>query len=150
MKAFKTAGRTAGLLAMVALASPGQASAQRSAVEVRTISARLTGSPRAVGVEQATSGTKETFNRLCAACHGAEGKGNGRAAAAFDPRPPDFTDAELWVDRTDEELASSIADGIREMPGFDARLKPEEIAALVKYIRTLSGAARPSPRRTAL
>jgi len=141
MKAIKNVGLQAGLLAMLALAAPGHAYAQDSEVEIWTIAARLTDARRDAAGEQATSGPKETFDRLCAACHGSEGKGNGPAAVAFNPRPPDFTDAELWVDRTDEELATSIADGIRMMPPFAADLKPEQVTALVAYIRELGGAA---------
>jgi mono/diheme cytochrome c family protein len=147
MTTIRTVGLTAGMFAMVALAAPGQAFAQHSGLEIRTIAARLTDSYSDAVAEQATSGPKETFKSLCAACHGVEGKGNGPAAVAFNPRPSDFTDEELWADRTDGEMASSIADGIGEMPPFGAQLKPEEITALVKYIR---GMARPSARRTAL
>lgn len=142
MKAIETVGLlTAGLLAIVALASPARAHAQGPVPAAQPL---LSLTP--ADVAQATSGPKETFDRLCAACHGVEGKGDGPAAVAFDPRPPDFTDAELWEDRTDEELASSIADGIRAMPPFEAQLQPEQITALVKYIRELSCTARTSAR----
>ena len=33
---------------------------------------------------------KTLFNRLCAACHGFNGDGAGRAAQSLDPRPTDF------------------------------------------------------------
>jgi mono/diheme cytochrome c family protein len=36
------------------------------------------------------------------------------------------------------------------MPAFGDQLKPEEVSALVKYIRELSGMAGPSARSTAL
>lgn len=144
MKAIETMGLlTAGLLAMVAIAGPAQAQAHAQN-PVPAAQPSLSLMPAAVA--QATSGPKETFDRLCAACHGVEGKGDGPAAVAFDPRPPDFADAELWEDRTDEELASSIADGIRMMPPFEAQLQPEQITALVKYIRELSCTARTSAR----
>ncbi len=34
---------------------------------------------------------KEAFARLCASCHGVEGRGDGPAAAALDPAPADLT-----------------------------------------------------------
>jgi mono/diheme cytochrome c family protein len=146
MKAIETVGLlTAGLLATVAIAAPAQAQLRSHAQDPVPATQPLLALTPAV-FEQATSGPKETFDRLCAACHGVEGKGDGPAAMAFDPSPPDFTDAELWEDRTDEELASSIADGVRMMPPFGAQLQPEQITALVKYIRELSCTARTSAR----
>ena len=43
----------------------------------------------------ATEGARSEFNRLCAACHGAEGRGDGRLAGQLAVRPPDFRN-EAW------------------------------------------------------
>src|SRR5262245_59283715 len=47
----------------------------------------------AAGVARAeqTHPSKETYDRLCASCHGTDGKGDGPAAAALDPKPTDLT-----------------------------------------------------------
>lgn len=83
----------------------------------------------------------EVYTKQCAACHGATGKGDGPAAVAFNPRPADFTNPELFKARTDADLAKAIAEGVRGMPPFGAQLPPEMVSELVKYVRGLSGGA---------
>jgi len=73
----------------------------------------------------------------CAACHGPAGAGNGAAAAAFNPKPTDFTSAEFQKAATDEQLATAIKDGKGEMPAFGKELSAADIKALVVYIRSL-------------
>jgi mono/diheme cytochrome c family protein len=90
----------------------------------------------------------EVFSKQCAACHGAEGKGDGPAAVAFNPRPADFMNPELFRTRTDADLAKSITEGVRGMPPFGAQIAPEMVSDLVKYVRGLSGGA-PGPGRSA-
>jgi cytochrome c5 len=48
---------------------------------------------------------------------------------------PDFTDAKWQASVTDEQLAKSITEGKKKMPKQGGRLSPEEIKAMVKYIR---------------
>jgi mono/diheme cytochrome c family protein len=89
--------------------------------------------PRADGVTGA-----EIYTKQCAACHGKEGKGDGPAAAALTPRPPDLTDASKMGELSDEELFEIIARGKGAMPGFDALLEPEELKAVTEFVRRLS------------
>jgi mono/diheme cytochrome c family protein len=37
---------------------------------------------------------KVSFENTCVACHGPQGKGDGPAAAALDPKPKNLSDAE--------------------------------------------------------
>ena len=90
----------------------------------------------------------ETYTKQCAACHGPTGKGDGPAAVAFNPRPADFTNPELFKARTDAELVKSITEGVRGMPPFGAQLAPEVVSEMVKYARGLSGGT-PGPGRSA-
>jgi mono/diheme cytochrome c family protein len=83
---------------------------------------------------------EKEFAGKCAICHGDKGAGDGPAGAAFDPKPPDFTDAEYQEGRTDEELTASIADGTGAMPAFKGQLSDDAIAAVVAYIRELGSA----------
>lgn len=39
---------------------------------------------------------KALYTTYCATCHGAEGKGDGAAAAALNPKPRDFSSPETW------------------------------------------------------
>lgn len=82
------------------------------------------------------------YTQKCLACHGAEGKGDGPGAAAMDPKPRAYTDAEWQASVTDEELKKVILGGGMAvgksplMPGNpDLKDKPELVDALVKKIR---------------
>lgn len=76
----------------------------------------------------------------CVACHGADGQGNGPAAASLPIKPADLTMPHLW-EHTDGELLWWISHGIDEpeygsvMPGFAATLSVEDRWALIDYIR---------------
>lgn len=79
---------------------------------------------------------QKLFKGRCIACHGEDGKGK----KDFAPNAPDFTDAAWQKTKTDEQLVKSISDGIGQgkgaMPRWKNLLKPEEIQALVTYVRT--------------
>ncbi len=80
----------------------------------------------------------EVFAQQCVACHGKEGKGNGPAASALNPRPADLTDQERMNSVNDEALFELIRDGKGTMPGFGSLLEPEELVAVRDYVRALS------------
>ena len=80
---------------------------------------------------------KTIFSSQCVACHGKAGKGDGPAAVAFNPKPADFTRPDFARDTTDARLQEIIAKGKGNMPAFGATLRPEEIEAVVTYIRSL-------------
>jgi mono/diheme cytochrome c family protein len=79
---------------------------------------------------------KPIFQKNCIPCHGADGKGN----KAISPKMPDFTDAKWQAKEKDEELVTSITNGIGQgkgsMPAWKGKLKDEEIQGLVAYVRT--------------
>jgi high-affinity iron transporter len=77
------------------------------------------------------------YRQHCAMCHGETGGGDGPAAVAFDPRPTDFTALSFQESRTDDQLTEAIAQGQGTMPGFEIQLKPDELEALVAYIREM-------------
>jgi mono/diheme cytochrome c family protein len=79
----------------------------------------------------------DMFANMCAMCHGVEGKGDGMAAAAFDPKPTNFADTEYQASKTDDELVQAISEGTGSMPAFGQQLSAEEIQSLVAYIREL-------------
>jgi cytochrome c oxidase cbb3-type subunit 3 len=98
-------------------------------------------SGQAVDVPSAQRG-KAGF-AVCAACHGAEGKGNPMLGA------PNLTDM-AWsnidvvgavnVDAKRKMIEGVVSNGIhREMPSFAARLSPVEIKMLTVYVHELSG-----------
>jgi mono/diheme cytochrome c family protein len=92
------------------------------------------------------SAGKETYIENCSACHGAQGKGNGPAASAMNPKPTNFTNSRLMNARTDGDLFWKINTGRPPMPGFSAILRPEQIWPLIDYIRTFSVTSKGSKK----
>ncbi len=75
------------------------------------------------------------YKTKCAACHGADGKGNTPMAKRLGVR--DFASPEVQK-QSDEELAEITAKGKNKMPAYEKSLKESEIKALVTYIRELA------------
>jgi cytochrome c6 len=75
------------------------------------------------------------YKQKCAACHGADGKGDTPAGKST--KVKSFGDPEIGK-QSDEELAGVIDKGKNKMPAYGKSLKPDEIKAMVAYIRTLA------------
>ena len=78
------------------------------------------------------------YARDCAACHGPVGAGDGPAARAFSPAPPDLR-AHHAALHTAGDLYWWITHGRRAMPAF-GHLEPEQRWSLVNYLRALGAA----------
>lgn len=82
---------------------------------------------------------KAVFAQQCVSCHGAEGKGDGAAAAALNPKPRNFTQADGWKNgRGIADIFKTLANGIpgSPMPAF-ASLSVEDRFALIHFVRSL-------------
>ena len=83
------------------------------------------------------------YAKACASCHGPNGLGNGRLAAAmaaYGGRPSNLTDTDWQHGASDGEIFLAIRDGIGpdfHMPLFKGKLTDEEIWHVVNYVRTL-------------
>src|SRR5215471_19029222 len=95
----------------------------------------------------ASTGGRAVYDNHCAECHGPNGKGDGAAAHLMTPRPRDFTSGKYKTRSTesgsvptDEDLVRTVNQGLvgTAMPAWQKLLKPEEITAVVGYIKTLS------------
>ena len=73
----------------------------------------------------------------CVSCHGPQGKGNGPAAVALNPKPADWTSKRVQDD-PDGELFWKITTGRVAMPSW-RHLPENDRWAVVRYIRTLAG-----------
>lgn len=75
---------------------------------------------------------KEKF-ASCAACHGADGKGNAALGA------PNLTD-KIWLHGFGEEVIVGLINGGKNnlMPAFGERLSAEQIHVLAGYVKSLS------------
>ncbi|MGE0885978.1 MAG: cytochrome c [Blastocatellales bacterium] len=74
------------------------------------------------------------YKQHCAKCHAADGKGIESL------EPPDMTTEKWQTETTDEAITNAINEGKGIMPGFSDTLKPAEITAMVKFLRTLGPA----------
>ena len=79
----------------------------------------------------ATIPGRSTFNSICAACHGLDGRGSDKAVNIAAGRARGLSDG---------QLAGVISDGVpgTGMPAFHA-LSQAQVRALVGYLRTLQG-----------
>jgi len=117
---MKSASRfmTAATLALWVVAGAGRASAETDKKTVRT------------------------FKAKCASCHGEDGKGGTEQGKKMAVR--DMTSADFWKDATDAKMKDAIANGLKrtkdgktqEMEPYKDKLKPEDIDALVAYVKT--------------
>ncbi len=91
--------------------------------------------------------TMRTWKAKCASCHGADGKAQTDQGKKMHTQ--DMTTAEWQKSFTDEEIKKAILEGVnrekdgvkQEMEGYKDALKPEQVDALVKYMRTLGPAS---------
>lgn len=81
------------------------------------------------------------FSKNCVTCHGADAKGETDIGEAL--QITNLTDAKVQERLTDDAITKQITDGSTDkttgavrMPPFKAVLKPDEIKALVKHVRT--------------
>ncbi|MDB5385505.1 MAG: cytochrome c class [Planctomycetaceae bacterium] len=89
---------------------------------------------------------RNLYMRHCLHCHGVSGDGNGPTANYLNPRPRDyrlgefkFTSTANGIKARSDDLHLTLVNGIpgTSMPSF-ALLKPEELTALVDYVRWLA------------
>jgi mono/diheme cytochrome c family protein len=103
----------------------------KSRILVFTLLAIALSSARAADV-------KVLWDKNCAKCHGADGKGATKAGKMAGAK--DMTDAKWQTDVTDDRAFKSVKEGIKD--GDKVRMKPAEgitdddIKALIAYTRT--------------
>ncbi len=102
---------------------------------------------------------KAVYDSRCAECHGADGKGDGPAAAYLVPRPRDFSSGKYKIRSTetgsvptDDDLIRSVRRGLygSAMPGWDRILSDTEIRDVVEYVKTMSPQFATPPKAVAL
>ncbi len=83
----------------------------------------------------AAQDTASLYKSKCAACHGADGKGDTALGKRFGAR--DFASPQVQKE-SDVELTQITAKGKNKMPGYEKQLKESEIKDLVTYVRQLA------------
>ena len=86
---------------------------------------------------------KRVYLERCAPCHGDDGRGDGPAAAALEPRPRNLRDPAFWDGRTAERLRDVVQHGKAGtmMQPFEGVLSDGEIDAVVEYLRSFRPSA---------
>lgn len=84
---------------------------------------------------RAQSAGESLYKTKCAACHGADGKGETAIGKAN--KLQDLGSADVQK-QSDTQLTEIITNGKNKMPAYGKSLKPEQIKDLVVYVRALS------------
>jgi cytochrome c6 len=85
--------------------------------------------------------TVKAWKAKCASCHGVDGKGATETGAKLGI--PDMTNAAWQKKVTDAQMKTSILDGVirpgksEGMDPYKDKLQPEQVDALVAYVRSL-------------
>ncbi|RZI42025.1 c-type cytochrome [Herbaspirillum sp. HC18] len=81
---------------------------------------------------------RSIYNKTCSVCHGDRGDGRSRAQFSLTPPPRDFTAPAARQELTRERMIKSVTYGRPEtaMAGFKTQLSPQDIEAVVDYIRS--------------
>ena len=78
---------------------------------------------------------KSLYSAQCMLCHGAGGNGKGPGAAAFTPKPADFTSGKFWQPpNTDQQIAEIVSKGKGKMQAFPD-LSPDDIQSIILYMK---------------
>ncbi len=80
---------------------------------------------------------QQIYGRLCVACHGIHGDGQGPAAAGLNPKPADFH-SKAFQSQTDGEIFWKLSKGRGAMAGYENMLSEKDRWDLVNYLRDLS------------
>lgn len=75
---------------------------------------------------------KSLFENKCQICHGANGKGDGPAAGALNPRPSNFTDPKFWQGDAVKKIEDTLRKGKGAMPAFN--FSQDEVKSIVDYL----------------
>lgn len=85
------------------------------------------------------------FRTYCVLCHGAQGKGDGRAARLYNPRPADLT-ISPFNDRYKEMIIRGGGPAVgrsKFMPPWGDELTAEQIQDVIAFLRELRRTGKP-------
>jgi mono/diheme cytochrome c family protein len=83
----------------------------------------------------AGGGGKASYEKSCAGCHGADGKGNEKMATILGAKSLSIVGQDT-TKKSDEQLLKVIADGAGKMPA--SKLTKTEQKQTLDYVRTLA------------
>jgi mono/diheme cytochrome c family protein len=97
------------------------------------VSLASVGVPSMIAAQNAPDGAA-LFKAKCAMCHGQDGAGKTAMGQKLNIRDLRSTEVQK---QSDAELAKFIGQGKGKMPGYDNKISPDDIHAIVSHIRTL-------------
>lgn len=110
----------------------------KPAAEVKKTKTAAAAPPAAGGADAGISldEGKKVFDTNCVSCHGAQGKGDGPAAVALNPKPADFTDKEWKYGAGEENILKTVSKGVpgTAMPAWEASLSETQRKSVAQYI----------------
>jgi mono/diheme cytochrome c family protein len=98
--------------------------------------------PRAQSSVESSLPGRELYERACAACHAADGRGSPQSLVGFETPLPDFTDCSFATREPDADWAAIAHSGgpvrafDRRMPAFGEALVQPDIGKILEHIRT--------------
>lgn len=120
-----------------------------------TIGVTAAAADQAQGATQAPQGAprsgEQIYRAACAACHGADGRGNPQRHVGFDIPLPDFTDCSFATPEAEADWFAIVHAGgpvrafARQMPAFAGALTDDEILRVVGFVRGMCGDTRWPP-----
>jgi len=85
----------------------------------------------------ADAGGKAVYDKSCASCHGADGKGNPAMTKVFGEKELNIATKEV-AGKKDDELLKAIVDGKGKMPASGKALTKSDQKAVVEHVRSLA------------
>lgn len=85
----------------------------------------------------ADTGGKAVYDKTCASCHGADGKGNPAMTKVFGEKELNIATKEV-AGKKDDELIKVIAEGKGKMPASGKALSKSDQKAVVEHVRSLA------------
>jgi len=90
------------------------------------------------GVTVRAADAKASYEKACAKCHGADGKGATKMGQKLGAK--DYTDAKIQADLKDDAAVKAIKEGLKDKDGKTLMqpaegLSDEDIKGLVAYLR---------------
>ena len=100
-----------------------------------TAAGTATPAPQATATPDEFASARANYAKDCAACHGPEGKGGlVKTTDGSKLKVPNLTEGHA-LKHLDEDFVDQIENGGDGMPKFKDKLSPDEINALVRFVR---------------
>lgn len=101
------------------------------------------GEDKPAGDPKAVAEAQQVWDAKCSTCHGPQGRGDGAAGAALEPKPRNFTDRAWQGKVKDDHLKKVIVEGgaavglsANMAPNPELKDKPAVVDELVKKVRS--------------